>query len=162
MKRRRIGTFARWTAWSASAPLVALSSLTVVSCGGGQTTTTPRPSSPPFFLLGWGTLRPLVTVGSSIQYGISATPPAPASIVSSTIAVTMSGMPSGLTVDPDSFSLEATGSGGQVVVTIKAASSLPPGDHPITVTGKNNSGSYSITVTVGVVNPTPPGVRRGH
>jgi uncharacterized repeat protein (TIGR03803 family) len=155
MNRERIARPLKPTAGSASAAVLLLLSLTFAACGGGRQSTPPPPPINQFELEGWGTLKPLVTAGSSTTFGIAGTPalrgPVPA-----TVAVTISGMPSGLTVSPDSFSLVPNGANGQVVVTITAASSLLPGAYPITVAGTNQSASNSITVTVGVVEPTPP------
>ena len=95
-----------------------------------------------------------MTVGGSIPYGIGATPPT-VTAHPGMIAVIISGMPSGLTVNPDSFSLDPNSNTGQTV-TITAANSLLPGVYLITVTGTNQSGGNSITVTVGVMEPTPP------
>jgi len=133
--------------------LTLLLPLTLASCGGRQGTQT-QPPAASFFLQGSGTLRPLVTVGSSTSYDIGAT----ASTVTGTpgmIAVAITGMPSGLTVDPVSFSLDPNSNSPQAL-TITAASSLLPGVYPITVTGANQSASNSITVNVGAVEPTPP------
>lgn len=156
MNRERIGRPSRWTAGSASAAFVVLLSLTFAACGGGGGATPPPPPQqiPPFYLEAPGTLRPLVTAGSSLSYGIDASPggsPAPG-----VIAVTMSGIPSGLTVNPNSFSMDTAKNVWSMPVTITASSSLPPGVYPITVTGTSQSGNNSITVTVGVVEPTLP------
>lgn len=67
----------------------------------------------------------------------------------------MTGIPSGLTINPSSFSIDTTNGVWEVPVTIAAASSLPPGAYPIVVTGTVPGATYSITITVGVVNPTP-------
>lgn len=127
--------------------------LCLVACGGGDTKP-PQQKIPAFFLQAPGTLRPLVTAGSSLSSAIDASPggiSAPG-----VIAVTMSGMPSGLTVNPNSFSMDTANNVWSMPVTIAASSSVPPGGYPITVTGTSQSGSNSITLTVGVVEPTPP------
>jgi hypothetical protein len=155
MNRVRIGTLARWTAWSFSAAFVALLLLTFAACGGGGVTQQQQGSSYPFLLQAPGTLRPLVTVGSSLSYAISASPGSAGS-PPGVIAVTMSGIPSGLTVAPDSFSMDTANNVWSMPVTITASSSLQPGTYPITVTGTNPSGSYSITITVGIVEQTQP------
>lgn len=136
----------------ACAALAFLLPLTLGSCGGGQATQTQTQAA--FFLQGSGTMRPLVTVGSSTPYAIGATP-STVTGTPGTIAVTITGMPSGLTVDPVSFSLDPNSVSPQAL-TITAASSLQPGVYPITVTGSNQSGSNSITVDVGAVEPTTP------
>lgn len=128
--------------------------LCLVACGGGGGTKPPQQQIPAFFLQAPGTLRPLVTAGSSLSYAIGAS--AAGISAPGVIAVTMSGMPSGLTVNPDSFSMNTANNVWSMPVTIAASSSVPPGDYPITVTGTNQGGSNSITVTVGVVEPTPP------
>ncbi len=155
---REPGRLARWTAWSVFSTFVVLISLMFAACGGGgrtQAQQQQQSSSLPFVLEAPGTLRPLVMAGGSVSYAVSANPvsgnPPPG-----VIAVTMSGIPSGLTVDPNSFSMDTANNIWSTPVTITASSSLPPGVYPITVTGKNQTGTYSITVTVGVVEPTQP------
>src|SRR5579862_2572721 len=158
MNREPIGRLPRWTAWSVFSAFVVLISLTFAACGGGgmtQAQQQQKSSSFPFFLEAPGTLRPLVMAGDSVSYAISANPvsrnPPPG-----VIAVTTSGIPSGLTVDPNSFSMDTANNVWSTPVTITASSSLPPGIYPIAVTGNNQTGTYSITVTVGVVEPTQP------
>lgn len=157
INREPIGRLARWTG-SASSAFVVLISLTFAACGGGGGGAQPQQqqsSSFPFFLEAPGTLRPLVTAGSSVSYAISANPvsgsPSPG-----VIAVNMSGIPSGLTIAPNSFSMDTANNVWSTPVTITASSSLAPGVYPITVAGQNQTGTYSITVTVGVVEPTQP------
>jgi uncharacterized repeat protein (TIGR03803 family) len=150
----RLDRPARWMARGASAALVLLLSLLFATCGGGQTTQPPPPPLVPFFLQGIP-LKPLMTAGSSFPGAITAMP-----LVGSSwqgvIAVTMSGLPSGLTANPASFSVDTTKSNGNVAVTYTATSSLPTGVYPFAVTGTSGSVSYSITITVGVVLPPPP------
>jgi len=146
-----MGTSPASIAKNAFTALTLLLPLTLASCGGGGATKPPPAYA--FFLQGSGTLRPLVTVGSSTPFDIGATP---GTVTSNPgmIAITVSGMPTGLTVNPKSFSLDPNSNTPQTV-TIMAASTLLPGAYPITVTGSNQSVSNSITVTVGAVEPTP-------
>jgi hypothetical protein len=156
MDREHIDRLAKWAAWSASAASFALLSLTFTACGGGGAMQQQHQSPAyPFFLEAPGTLRPLVTAGSSISYAINANPASGAS-APGVIAVTMSGIPSGVTVDPDSFSMDTANNVWSMPITITASSSSQPGTYPIKVTGTNQSGTYSITLTVGVVEATPP------
>ena len=145
----------RWTAWSPSATFIALLSITFAGCGGGGATQRQQQQNShyPFFLETPGTARPLVVAGSSLSSVIFANPVSK-SAQPGTIAVTMSGIPSGLTIDPDSFSMDTANNVWSTPVTITASSSLPAGVYPITVTGKNQTGTYSTTLTVGVVDPT--------
>jgi uncharacterized repeat protein (TIGR03803 family) len=71
------------------------------------------------------------------------------------IDVTMSGLPSGLTPNPATFSVNTATQNGQVPVVFTAASSLPIGVYPFTVTGTSGTMTYTITMAVGVVEPPP-------
>lgn len=150
IRARADGNLAGSAAQNAFIALTLLLPLTLASCGGGPSTQK-QPPAASFFLLGSGTLRPLVTVGSSTSYDIGASV---STVTAGMIAVTITGVPSGLTVSPDTFSLDPNSNSPQAV-TITATSSLLPGIYPITVTGSNQSASNSITVNVGAVEPTP-------
>ena len=140
MNRVRIGMLARWTSWSLSAAFLALLLLTFAACGGGGATVQQQRSPYPFFLNAPGTLRPLVTAGSALSYAISASP-ASAGSPPGVIAVTMSGIPAGLTVAPDSFSMDTANNVWSMPVTITASGSLQLGTYPISVTGTSQAGA---------------------
>jgi uncharacterized repeat protein (TIGR03803 family) len=71
-----------------------------------------------------------------------------------TIAVAISGLPSGLTAGPSSFSASPA-TYGSFPVTIAADASLPTGVYPFTVTATSGSMSYSMKMAAGVVQPPP-------
>jgi uncharacterized repeat protein (TIGR03803 family) len=153
MDGERLHRSARWIARGTSAALVPLLSLTFATCGGGQTTQPPPPPGAQFIVEAVP-LTPLMTPGSSFSTTIIAIPLIGGSW-NGVIAVTMSGLPSGLTANPQSFSVDTTKGNGNVPVTFSAAVSLSTGVYPFTVTGTSGSISYSITMAVGVVEPPP-------
>ena len=94
-----------------------------------------------------------MTPGSSFAASIGAMPLV-GSTFQGTIAVSISGLPSGLTVTPSSFSASPANY-GWFPVTIAADASLPIGVYPFTVTGTSGSMNYSLKMAVGLVQPPP-------
>jgi len=128
-------------------------SLMLGSCGGSGSR--PNQTQPiPQFFVGALPETPLMTPGSSFAISVQAAP-----LIGSTfqgvIAVTISGLPSGLTASPNSFSA-APGTYGFFPVTITADASLPTGVYPFTLTGTSGSMTCTTKMAAGVVQPPPP------
>src|ERR1700674_242921 len=102
-KRESFSAFERSARTIASTTLVLLISLAHVACGGsgGQAVQQQPPPITPFFLQAIPE-TPLMTPGSSFAASISAMPLV-GSTWQGTIAVSISGLPSGLTASPSSF-----------------------------------------------------------
>jgi uncharacterized repeat protein (TIGR03803 family) len=147
-KRHRL-----WIARSASAILIFSLCLILASCGSsGKSSQSPPPPIAQFFLQAIPE-NPLMTPGNTYATSISAMP-----LVGSTfqgaISVSISGLPSGLTATPNSFSA-GPGTYGWFPVTIAADSSLPIGIYPFTVTGTSGSMLYTLKMAVGLIQPPP-------
>jgi uncharacterized repeat protein (TIGR03803 family) len=151
--RKSLSALERSGSTIASTALVLLISLAHVACGGSGGQAIPPPPTTAFFLQAIPE-APLMTPGSSFADSVSAMPLV-GSTWQGTIAVSISGLPSGLTTSPSSFSA-GPGTYGWFPVTITADASLPNGVYPFTVTGTSGSMSYSMKMAVGVVQPPPP------
>lgn len=134
----------------ARSALIALSlwlSVALAGCGGGSsgqsTPPPPPPPPPPSFTIVATPSAPSIAPGTSSTFLVSITPK---NGFSGTVAVTASGLPSGLSAAPSSFSVQNT----QQTVTLTAANSLTAGNYSFALNGTSGSLSGSTTVSVGV------------
>jgi len=153
-KRKSLSAFERSARMIGSTTLVLLISLAHIACGGsgGQVMQQQPPPITQFFLQAIPE-TPLMTPGSSFATSIIVLPLV-GSTFQGTIAVAISGLPSGLTASPSSFSATPA-TYGPFPVTIAVDASLPTGVYPFTVTGTSGSMSYSMKMAAGVVQPPP-------
>jgi hypothetical protein len=118
----------------------------LAACGGGGGGSTPPPPvadfsisvTPSIVSVGQGTAGATATVGVTGTGGFAGS-----------VAVTLTGLPSGVTTSPASpFNVSAD---GRQVVTFAAVDSSTAGDTAITVTGQGGSRSHASSLTVKVV-----------
>ena len=150
MNRHPLIALPVWTVRGAFSTLALLVSLTLAACGGGSPQTPPPPQ--PVFIVEAVPSAPLMTPGSSLQVDIPVLGVPPWTGV---VAVTIAGQYAGVTVTPNSFSVDTTKGGGQTV-TVAADSSSAVGAYAFMVTGTSGSVSHSATLTAGVFNPPQP------
>lgn len=120
-------------------------SLTLAGCGGGSggQSTQPPPPPPPSFTIVVTPSAPSIAPGTSSTVLVSITPQ---NGFSNAVAVTVTGLPSGLSAAPSSFSVQNT----QQTVTLTAANTLANGNYAFALNGTSGSLSGSTTVNVGV------------
>ena len=130
--------------------MIALSlwfSFALAGCGGGSsgqsTPPPPPPPPPPSFTIVATPSAPSIAPGTSSTFLVSITPE---NGFSGAVAITVSGLPSGLSAAPSSFSVQ----NAQQTVTLTAANSLVVGNYSFALNGTSGSSSGSTTVSVGV------------
>jgi IPT/TIG domain len=144
MNRKRQDRPGGWTTRSASAALGLWLSLTLAGCGGSSgSNQPPPPPPPPEFTIVATPAAPSIAPGSSATFQVSITPQ---NGFSGAVAVTVSGLPSGLSAAPSSFSVQNS----QQTVTLTATGSLGDGTYSLALKGTSGSLSSSTTVNVGV------------
>src|ERR1700733_4452074 len=115
------------------------SMLTLAACGGSSSGSS-QPPSPSFVLA--ATPSSLTTaIGTSSTVQVSATSQ---NGFSGAVAVVVSGLPSGLSATPASFSLQSS----PQTVTLTADSSLASGSYSIAFKGTSGSSNNSLTLSV--------------
>ncbi len=117
--------------------------LAVVACGGGSGGQSGQSPPPPSFSVVATPSNPSIAPGTSSTIQLSAVPQ---NGFSGTVAVTVSGLPSGLTATPSSLSLQST----PQIVTLIAASTLADGNYSFSLNGTSGNLNSSTTVNVGV------------
>jgi len=119
--------------------------LTLAGCGGGsggQTGQPPPPPSPSFSVVSTPS-TPAIAPGTSSTFQVSITP---RNGFSGAVAITVSGLPSGLSATPLSFSVL----NAPQTVTLTAASTIATGNYSLSLNGTSGSLTGSATVNVGV------------
>jgi pseudomonalisin len=127
-------------------------SITITAKGGGvtqttglQVTVTPLPG----FTLTESATSASIIQGTSAMITLTVTG---AAAFNSTVAMTASGLPSGVTASFSPSSLAAPGSGTSVL-TLSASPSAPVGNHTITITAKGGNVTESVTILLSVTLP---------
>lgn len=133
-------------AWIANTAFISASVcliLTFIGCGGGGSNGQgPPPPSPSFTII--ATPRtPSIAPGTSSTFQVSVTP---SNGFSGTVAIAISGLPSGLTASPSSFWVQNT----PQTVTLTADSTIANGNYSVTLKGTSGTLTGSATVNVGV------------
>jgi hypothetical protein len=124
------------------APLIALF-LALVHCGGGSSQPPPPPPPPaPDFTLNVSPVSASAVVGNTTSpVMISFTP---TNGFSSAVTVTLSGLPTGVTISPDSpLTIQL---GGSQAVSFSVSATTPIGVFPLNVSGAGGSTSHSTQV----------------
>ena len=115
----------------------------LVDCGGGGSngqTSSPPPAS---FTIVATPSTPSIAPGTSSTFQVSVTP---TNGFSGTVAITISGLPTGLSAAPSSFSLQNAAQS----VTLTADATIKNGSYPLTITGTSGSLTNSSKVSIGV------------
>ena len=113
-------------------------------CGsGGSGSSSQPPPPPPSFTIAVTPSAPSIAPGTSSTVEVSIVP---SGGFSGTVSVMASGLPSGLSASPSSFSVQDT----QQTVTLTAANSLATGNYSFALNGTSGNLSGSTTVSVGV------------
>lgn len=131
----------RWVAISISICVSLWLGMNLASCGGGSNVQGPPP--PASFTIVATPSSPSIAPGTSSTFQVSITP---SNGFSGAVAITISGLPSGLTVAPSSFSVQNT----PQTVTLTASSTIVNGNYSLTLNGSSGSVTGSATVSVGV------------
>src|SRR5579864_6615974 len=122
-------------AWIANTALICASVcliLTFICCGGGGSNGQgPPPPSPSFTIIATPT-TPSIVPGTSSTFQVSVTP---SNGFSGTVAIAISGLPSGLTASPSSFSVQNT----PQTVTLTADSTIANGNYSVTLKGTSGT-----------------------
>jgi len=126
----------------APATLVALS-FVVYACGGGGGSSNPTPPAVPSFSITILPSSPAVAPGTTALVQVSVTPQ---NGFHGAVSITLSGLPSGLSADPLSFSVQNS----PQTVTLTASNSLASGNYSFMLKGASGTLSESATVSVGV------------
>jgi len=124
------------------APLIALF-LALVYCGGGSSQTPPPPPPPaPDFTLNVSPVSASAVVGNTTSpVMISFTP---TNGFNSAVTVTLSGLPTGVTISPDSpLTIQP---GGSQSVSFSVSAAAPIGVFPLSVSGASGSTSHSTQI----------------
>src|ERR1700722_3081672 len=114
-------------------------SLTLVACGGSGGQSTPPP--PPSFIVAVPPTAPSIAPGPTSTFQVSITPQ---NGFNNPVAITVSGLPNGLSANPSSFSVQST----PQTVTLTATDSLADGNYSFAVSGASGSLSNSQTVSL--------------
>ena len=132
---------------SSSTVLVICLTLAVAACGGGSSSQSGQlaPPSPPSFRIVATPSAPSIAPGTSSSFQVSITPE---NGYGGTVAVSIAGLPSGLTAAPSSFSLQNTSQ----TITLTASSILADGNYSFSLNGTSGTLNASATVNVGVEN----------
>ena len=115
------------------------SMLTLAACGGSSSGSSQPPS--PSFVLAATPSSLTIAIGTSSTVQVSATSQ---NGFSGAVAVVVSGLPSGLSATPASFSLQSS----PQTVTLTADSSLASGSYSIAFKGTSGSSNNSLTLSV--------------
>lgn len=147
----KIQLSARMDIWEKSRVLVSSGAATALgfclalilaACGGGSGGQSPPPPPPSFSIVATPS-DPSIAPGTSSTLQVSI---APQNGFSDTVAVTVAGLPSGLTATPSSFSVQNTSQS----VTLTAASTLADGNYSFSLNGISGSLTSSANVSVGI------------
>ncbi|HEX4773586.1 MAG TPA: protease pro-enzyme activation domain-containing protein [Bryobacteraceae bacterium] len=90
-----------------------------------------------------------VKIGQSVQATITST----ATNLKTSIALSVTGAPAGITVQLGAASIASPGS-GSVVLTVTVAGTMKPGSYPLTVTGQGGGQTANLAISVTVPTPT--------
>ena len=121
----------------------------LTSCGGGNSTTPPA-SKPDFSVSSTPATVTLVAGQAGQTISVNAVP---TNGFTGTVAVTVTGLPSGVTAQPATLTLTP---GKAQNVTIAAASSAAAGSASITLSGTSGALTHTATVTATISSPSPP------
>jgi len=135
----------QWMASGLSLCVILCLGLTLAGCGGGlggPTGTTPPPTPPSFSIVATPS-APSIAPGTSSTFQVSITPQ---NGFSGAVTVTVSGLPSGLSATPLSFSVQ----NAPQTVTLTAASMIATGNYSLSLSGTSGSVTGSATLSVGV------------
>src|SRR5215468_1672400 len=118
--------------------------VSLVGCGGGSggSNQTPPPVSPSFSIVATPS-APSIAPGSSSSFQVSITPQ---NGFNGQVAITISGLPTGLSAAPSTFSVQ----GAPQTVTLSAASGLANGNYSLSLNGTGGGLSSSANVVIGV------------
>jgi hypothetical protein len=127
--------------WLALAILTA-ASLILQACGGGSSGQS-NPPLPRSFTISVTPATPSVVPGNSSPFRVSVNPQ---NGFNGAVSVILSGLPSGLSAVPSSFSLQ----NAPQTVTLSAVSSMANGNYSFSLSGTSGSLNSSMTLSVGV------------
>ena len=122
-----------------------LSSLALLSCGGGST---PQPVAD-FSLISTPAAFTLVAGGTTQQVSVTASP---ANAFTGTVSVAISGLPTGVVAQPAALTLTP---GSVQNVALTAATTAAPGTAALTLTGTSGTLSHTATVALTIAPPPP-------
>ncbi len=149
------GTAQNMTVTVSGAAAVASTTLTLTGTAGSLTHTVPvtlavtAPPPPPDFSLSVSPTSQTLTPGSAgKQVTLLATP---VNNFSGSVAVTVSGLPAGVTISPAGLSLTP---GASQNLSVIAAASAPAGAATLTITGTAGSLTHTTTLAITVSSPT--------
>jgi hypothetical protein len=135
-----------WVKDRCSAVIVICLPLALGACGGGSSSQSNQlPPPPPSFSIVATPSTPSLAPGTSSDFQVSITPE---NGFSGAVAVSISGLPPGLTAAPSSFSLQNTPQS----ITLTAGSTLADGNYSFSLNGTSGTLNASATVKVGVQN----------
>ncbi len=128
--------------------LILLTCLPIASCGGGASTSGPSQSQPPDFKLVLSQSTIAVNQGGSAAFSVTLNP---LNAFTGTVAISISGLPAGLTVAPSSFNL--TGYASQAVTISASTAAALTTVSTMSLTGQSGTLTHSSSVAVSVIGP---------